>query len=522
MIYPIYTFSKRITGTSINEADLNDPGDIAKVNVILNNLDTLPGVKDSTLSAIRLRTNPKKWIRAILKAYPPDVKFPEIHNLLFNFTDSMKTRMREESKYALGLLLEGKLVLCHSVYGEETITPEWKIIPRMLDMDNVLRYVYFWSTGNDIYVRYWEKSATNSFVEWLGLPRKEAFEFGGKYRICAEIGRASIEVQLTEQEMEEWLKDHPELEEGKIEFDTPISWLNVSEVRVGRQGYQNTRDFIQDYKAERYGVPRYQREYTRVREDYLPLIVKYYDEKTRVVRIEGDEEVTVLLKTTPKFEIVFADGDIEIRGSYLEELGQRFINGEKLRVFHAGMGFRTPPLEIGNTQIYNDVNISDAAQQIVDYYNDTTLQDRSLDILLKVAALTLLEESNYQEPIKYVFESLSDEILRKMPLEGQLSKVEDAMLEYKSRDFLGGGNKEVITGLSGDLRKKMEDSRCKIYLIGVEDNGRLDPIPSSRLKSDRIGTIRKGVQDNLRHIKIYAFPAIRQQDSVLVVIAVRA
>lgn len=521
MVNPIHTFSKKIKGNIINRKELADPSDIAKLDTILSELETLPGAKVSSLNVIRLRTNPKKWVRSVLEAYPPNVNQPEIENLLFNFTDSMQTRMREESKYALALLLEDKIVLCHSVYGEETVTPEWKIIPRMLDIDNVLRYVCFWPTGSDVSVRYWEKSATSSFIEWLGLPRKEAFLFGGKYRICAEIERINIELQLTEQEMEDWLQAHPELEDGKIEFANPVQGLNVSEVRAGRKHYEDTRDFIQDYKAEKHGVPRYQRDYEQIQEEYLPLLMKYYDEKTRVVRIEGDEETRVVSKTTPRFEILFADGEIEIRASYLGELGRRLVNGEPLRIFHAGLNFRIPPLKLGSMEIYNDIHISGAARQIVDYYNDTNLQDRSIDILLKVAALKLLAESNLQSPIEYFLRSLSDELAKEVSLYGQLSKVEDTLIEYKSRDFLGDGNGKVITRLSQDLRKKLVDSTCKLYIIGIEDDGRLDPIPSSRLSSDRIETIREGLQANSDSAHIYAFSATRAQDSVLVVIAMK-
>ncbi|MFH1625384.1 MAG: hypothetical protein ABID54_09565, partial [Pseudomonadota bacterium] len=117
------------------------------------------------------------------KGYPDNVKREEEEYLLLDFTEPMKTRMREESKWAIGLLMPGKLVLCHSLFGEETITPEWKIIPRMLDMDNVSRYVCFMDDSGIITVRFWERDATSSFIEWLGLPHKQAFLFGGRYRI---------------------------------------------------------------------------------------------------------------------------------------------------------------------------------------------------------------------------------------------------------------------------------------------------------------------------------------------------
>ena len=151
-MHPIFTFTKQIAGTEIAQKEINDISDIKKLDDVVQRLEALPSVSQSRLEDIGLRTNPKKWIKILLDSYPKHVSDVDMENLLFDFTDSMQTRMREENKYALGLLLEGRLVLCHSKYGQKTITPEWKIIPRMLDIDNILRYVSFSQLDGDIYV----------------------------------------------------------------------------------------------------------------------------------------------------------------------------------------------------------------------------------------------------------------------------------------------------------------------------------------------------------------------------------
>jgi hypothetical protein len=374
----------------------------------------------------------------------------------------------------------------------------------MLDTDNVLRYVCFMDEKGIITVRFWEREATSSFTEWLGLPRKQAFLFGGKYKICFEIEDVTTEFQLTEEEIERWMKAHPELREGKINLPTPIQVLNINEIRVGRKRYDNTQDFLQDYEAENYGIAYYQKEYERVNSEFLPLLMKYYDEKTRVVRREGEEETAEVAKSTPHFDILFVNEHIGLRASYLNDIVKRFINGEPMQVFHAGIKFQAPPFILGSMKIYNKIQLDSLTQEAINYYDNTDLQDKNLIALLQYVIFRRLAEINGQLPIAHFFEPLSQEIIKGLLLEGKLTKLEDRVLEYKSPDFLAGGNKEIISKLSEDLRKKLKRSPCKIYIIGVEDDGTLNPLPDSRLKSDRIETIRNGLQSELGIANIYA------------------
>ena len=518
-MHPIFTFTKQIAGTEIAQKEINDISDIKKLDDVVQRLEALPSVSQSRLEDIGLRTNPKKWIKILLDSYPKHVSDVDMENLLFDFTDSMQTRMREENKYALGLLLEGRLVLCHSKYGQKTITPEWKIIPRMLDIDNILRYVSFSQLDGDIYVNYWERSATSSFIEWLGLPRKQAFLFGGKYRVVAEVEHTVIEFQLTEDEMEQWIEKRPEFKMGEIRFSNPINSLKINKVRIGSKQYDNTKDFIQDYRAEQHGIPVYRREYRNIKSEYLPLLMKYYDEETQVVRIEGDEKVVVVDKTSPHFHILFADGDIEMRASYSHELAMRLKNKEKLRVFHAGMQFKDESFSLGNLNIFNDMRINDFVEQVVSYYNEINLQDVTLDIIFQYVIFQILAQANHGLPIEYVFTLLAEEITRELIFQNKLTKVEDRLLEYKSRDILNGNNGQIINTLADDIRKKLKNDKCKLYIVGVEDDGTFDPILASRMQSDRIEKIRQGLQRELPTVTISAFPVTRTDQALLFILA---
>ncbi|MBM3175412.1 MAG: hypothetical protein FJZ93_06765 [Chloroflexi bacterium] len=517
----IYAFSKSVKGTKVAHQQIADTQDVVKIEQVIQKLEQLPRVSKSKLDEINIRTNPRTWAVSLIGGYPQNINEQKKEYLLIDFTDAMKTRMREESKYAIGLLMPGRLILCHSLFGEETITPEWKIIPRMLDTDNVLRYVCFAIDKGASTVSYWEREATSSFIEWLGLPRKAAFLFGGKYRIYCEIEGITTEFQLDEEEMERWLKAHTEFREGQIRLQQPIELLNIHEIRVGRKRYESTQDFIQDYEAEAYGIPHYQKEYERITKDIRPLLMKYYDENTRVVRREGDEEVTEVMKSTPNFDILFVNQSIELRASYSTDIARRFISGESMRIFHAGLKFRVPPFALGNMEIYNEIKIAPLTQRIGDYYRGTKLQDRSLDTLLKYAILKILVETNGDSPIVCFLEPLSQGVVKEVFLQGIWTKLEDGILEYKSRDWLVGKDRELINKLSEELVVKLKTSPCKVFIIGIEDTGTVSPFPASRLKSDRIETMRNEVQNQLGVPNIYAIPIIQGDKGILLLAALR-
>src|SRR3989304_1959310 len=110
----VYAFTKKIKEGKVAHQQIADPGDIAKIGHVLEKLEQLTGVSDIKLEELELRSNPRKWISSLMAGYPHSVSNDEMDNLLSDFTEPMKIRMREESKYAIGLLMQSKLILCHS------------------------------------------------------------------------------------------------------------------------------------------------------------------------------------------------------------------------------------------------------------------------------------------------------------------------------------------------------------------------------------------------------------------------
>jgi hypothetical protein len=513
----IRTYTKKIKDSPVISKEIDDLRDIEKIISIIGKLEETQSAMTSSFQEIALRTNPKKWIQKILDCpigYDP---IHEMESLLNDFTEGMQTRMREESKYALGMLMENRLILVHSTYGEETITPQWSIIPRMLDTDNVLRFVSFMGYEGSIQVRYWERTATSSFVDWLGLPKKQAFLFGGKYRICTDIDNFTAEIQLNDEEVDQWLTDHPEMKESKITLKNPVYSLSIRGINSGQKKYNNPEDFIQDFKAEKFGVPLYQKEYNRIKASYLPLLTKCIDEELRVISIEGDTEVNVVVKKSLPFHVLFADGDIELRSSYLAVLSRKLCNGEAFSIFHAGQKFLSDPIVIGNLQIYNELNTNEMMLRIIKYLNEVNLQDHLLTLLIKYAALKIAAITNSKLPLGYVCGALSEGIVtvREINIVGKLSKVEDDIIEYKSRDTIKSKDTEIINYYVDDIKKKLVNSTCKLYIIGVEDGGTFAPIQSAKIASDRIDNIRKGIQKEFPFMRILMFSASNQENTLV-------
>ena len=178
----IHAFSKNVRRLAVEHQTISDFGQIAKMAEIISTLEAMTGVGQSALSGLDMDSNPRTWIAEILASYPTSLDQRLMQWLLSDFTEHMKTRMLQEEKYAIGLVLSGKVVLCHSAYGGETITPTWEIIPRMLDTDNVLRFVTFTAGDKLTSVRFWQKYASASFAAWLGLKGTKGLKYGGAFQ----------------------------------------------------------------------------------------------------------------------------------------------------------------------------------------------------------------------------------------------------------------------------------------------------------------------------------------------------
>jgi hypothetical protein len=179
----------------------------------------------------------------------------------------------------------------------------------------------------------------------------------------------------------------------------------------------------------------------------------------------------------------------------------RIINNDHLRLFHPGCKFSHPPFALKNIEIFNKIKADDLVQKLRDFYNDTNLQDKTLDSAIKYAVFSRLATTNVDLPIVQFLSEMMHGILEMIEIkEKQWTKGEDAVLEYKSSDCLKGEDSKVISNLADDMNRKLKLNRFKIYVVGMEENGSLHPIDKSRLSNDRVETIRSGLVQNLKKL----------------------
>jgi len=523
----VHAFSKGVKDINIVHHSISDFGVIAKIGEMIGKLENLHNAQKCVLEDIGLSSNAnrKDWIMRLI-GYPDTPISEEIARfLLQDFTHSMKTRMKEEQKYVIGIVSPNRLLLCHSNYGGETITPTWDIIPRMLDTDNTLRFVSFFKDDDKVtQVVYWEKDPSQSFIDWLGLRRKKAFLSGGAFRIVSKMAGMTTELQLDENEIEELIKNHTEFLHNRISFAEPISLLIIDEIRVGSRHYKTSEDFLQIYTADKYGLLPYVDLYNRLMNTLSPVVIKYFDDEEQVVSIpESNIENVEIKKELEGIDIIFVNQYITLRSNYRDKLVAKIINNDHLRLFHPGCEFSHPPFTLKNIEILNKIKVDDLVQKLRDFYNDTNLQDKTLDSIVKYAIFSRLATINVDLPIVHFFFEMMQGILEMLQIkEKRWTKGEDAVLEYKSSDYLKGEDNKIISTLADDMKSKLKLNSFKIYIIGMEENGSLYPIEKSRLSNDRIETLRSGLVDKLKQLGEIDISPMRIQadDKYLLLIAV--
>lgn len=502
----VHAFSKGVKDINIVHHAISDFGVIAKIGEMISKLENLHNAQNCVFEDLGLisNTNRSDWIIRLL-GYPDIAISEEIARfLLQDFTYNMKTRMREEQKYVIGIVSPHRLLVCHSNYGGETITPTWDIIPRMLDTDNTLRFVSFFQDDNKVtQAVYWEKDPSQSFIDWLGLRRKKTFLSGGAFKIVSKMAGMVTELQLDESEIEDLIKNHSEFLRNRISFTEPINVLIIDEIKVGSRHYKTGEDFLQVYTADKYGLLPYIDSYNELMDSYSPILIKYIDDEEQVVSIPGSNVENVEVKKELEgIDILFVNQYITLRSNYRDKLVAKIINNDHLRLFHTGCEFSHLPFTFKNIAILNKIKADDLVQKIRDFYNDTNLQDKTLDSIIKYAIFSRLATINTDLPIVHFFFEMKWGILEMIEIkEKQWTKGEDAVLEYKSSDYLKGKDSKVIAELADDIRTKLKTNPFKIYVVGMEANGTLYPIDKTRLSSERVETIHSGLADKLKELR---------------------
>jgi len=277
---------------------------------------------------------------------------------------------------------------------------------------------------------------------------------------------------------------------------------------------------MQAYEAQKMDIPFYQDIYKKLTTNSV-FWIRYYDGKYNVIRTEAGQENVEISKPVPG-DMIFANGNtIHFDHKYLTDLTNRICNEEPLRIVHLGLEYKSPPFRFKNLEIYNSIRVENLTQLIGDYFTQTNLQDRILNLIIQFTILELLATNNSGSPICYLFSKLAEEMIKLVSLNGNLTKTED-VIEFKTSEYFSGKDEQIIDKLMTDLEKKFKHGTFKIYLIGVEDSGILNPILSNRLKSDRINSIERSLQYKLGLKNLHMFPVICDTHGILILTALKS
>lgn len=504
----IYVYSKNVKKDGLEECQrLDKPEHIEKIkNIVKTLLDK--SKKDKIMSELSLESNSKKWVTSIIDNYPP-VNGDLVEYLLNSFTEAMNTRMKEKDKYAIALVSKNSITLCHSRKGEQTIDPEWNVIQRMLDKDNVIRFVHFENESGDINVKYHEETDSSFFVNWLGIhPRESSFSHSGEYKLHTTIGDdIPLVFELNDVLIEKLLNTNDGLititKDGNIKLKSSIAYFPISSISYLKKKLKNIDDLKGHFLTKHYDIDFYRNSYLS-----LPFQSKIDDDLKPIYDCENglyfDNEIHIE-KKLKDFEILFCNKKVVIEGRYLQKLKNKLLNNEPFKIHHTGDPLSGNPVEINGMKIYNTLNCKNF-EKVYGLYENMQVRDNLYYVLLFLVLKTLIHENDGRN-ITYFLNGLADLLIDEIVNEKFVNHEND-ILEYKASDYFAGTDKEIVDRMVKDIPKKLEISPFCVYIIGADEKTKnFTPLLIHRFGDDRINSLEKNIKSKTRsNVKLVKMP----------------
>lgn len=518
----IHVFSRRIKDKNLTEKEIDRKIDKEKVASIISKLSEHG--KERNIDEIELEDNCNEWLLDIFDSYPVKKSISKpVKYLLNSFTGYMKTRRREDDRYAVSIISKDYVLLANTVFGEETITPNYEIIPRMMDKDNVMLYVLFRKDKHDkIKVRYYEFYPSDFFMNWLGLPQKDSHYYqGGKYRIYTDILGNTTVFELNEEDIER-LSDI--IEDNQIKLEKPLDIINIEQIRIGKTRYSNFLDFYDKFMDERYELKYYSNKFMELKSNLNTQAYSYRDCTDGVEKLENKHYNVVIKKHNPNFNILFGTDNenmhIGFNRDYINELYSKYSNGARFKIFHAGDKFSVEYIKIQSMEIYHNLS-NNISKFLIDYLNDTNFRDRDIFYMISFVTFRILAYENQNKHISTFFNEISLKCLS-MVKNRKITDNEDKILEFKGSEYFRGDDDKIAEKITSDLVKKLNGNNLKVYLIGVVEppKGNQDPIPLQQLSSDRMKNIEKIINKESYVDKAHLSPIEVDENNCIVVLTV--
>ncbi|WP_159076980.1 hypothetical protein [Halococcoides cellulosivorans] len=486
---PVHFYYKEIQSDNLKSWILESPDRIRNIYEVIEGLDRQTSAHP--LDELDIDDNPQMFVDKLLSSYPDhDEAF--CTSLINDFGDSMKTRAREPGKYAVLILYDDSLILCHTDSEEMTITKDAEVLERLLDTDNVDKYSRFHITGNGIEVLQFERSLSKSFSEFLGLDPKEiAYEEAGDIKIFTQIDGSTARFEFEQSEFEQKFMagDDYELSTGILK--TPNDQYPVNHIKMGRRRYETVDEFLQQFYALYYDLNTLKNQYSTLAGSMTPLTTTVVDHEDKVTT-GGPNGPTKLVKGSDSdFKVVFADKNIDLSVKWRLQLSKNLRSGETVRLHHLGNDFVEEPVQVGPLKIHNPLDIDDEKiNQLYEITQEACTGEHLSNIIYCVIFHTLSEWC--ESPISHFFEQITYLFEDELSSDGMVLRDEDGLMELKSRDWLANieDDQEAAEKISEEIQ-----SDSKLVLVGVEeDEQRIRPLSRSKWDSERNMRIRDNVR----------------------------
>lgn len=495
---PAYLCYREIQDDKLIERTLDHEAEVRNVLDVIKGLDrqTKPSSLESDLD---LDDNPEMWVTHLLNSHPEP---PGMFNssIINNFCDSLYTSARQRGKYAVLLVVANSVIVCHTDAMEKTITTDADVIERLLDTDNVDKYVRFKREKDGITAYHFERNQnTKSFSGWLGLqPEEVAFEEAGDVKIyCHQKDSMCIFQYPRDEFVEKFLleKTHT-LVSGILRFPDDEEFP-VKQVKLGRRSYDTVDEFIQSFYNIYYDLQTYRTKYADLTESLEAWQVDIIDYDSKVTKgVNGD---VMVRKSHDELNIVFANKLIDLAAEWRLELLSQFIDGKETRLYHVGSDFIEESYTLGPYRIHNDVDVhnlddlNDIYQMVSNFKTGDAMANIISHVIFDIAS------EWFNGPESYLFHQLKEKCAENLNAEGIVTIEEGSIIEYKSRDWF---STERTEELADKITKEMQNGTT-LLIGGIEDGQTMQPITRNRFDPDRDDDIRDALlQRNGNHSTI--------------------
>jgi hypothetical protein len=325
-------------------------------------------MKGNTLSKkeININDNARDWIDTLFNPNSTSVERNIIKFLMRDFSKPMNTRSKEEGKYIIACISKRRIILFHSELGKKTLTNQCNVIERMLDSDNILRFVSFEKDNDNIV--FYERSDSKFLGLWLGFSKKNIYKYyEGENVFHLQSGSLRLKCILDDEFLERNLFNNGEykFKSNSLILPNHIKILTITKIIRNRKKYNNFWDFEEDLITIRQNLYYHIIKYQRLNNRIDKFLHKFVDKEDFVLEKPGIKKV---LKDNCDFNVMYCDEFIHLDLIYLEKLYNSLINNEKIKLFHAGVKFKSVPIQINNFLIFNKINVQLTAP-IIDYRN---------------------------------------------------------------------------------------------------------------------------------------------------------